>query len=129
QYELERQAENRMDMAFDEDIFDHIQWKPEELEALRARGQEPIVFNIVQTTVNWVLGSQRRAPTDYKILPRRKDGNDSAQRKTELVKHVRDENHSEEWVAQAFADAVKAGIGWLETGEGDPADGPIVFDR
>ena len=79
--------------------------------------------------MNWVLGSQRRAPTDYKILPRRKDGNDSAQRKTELVKHVRDENHSEEWVAQAFADQVKAGIGWLETGEGDPADGPIVFDR
>lgn len=129
QYELERQAENRMDMAFDEDMYDHIQWKPEELEALRERGQEPIVFNVIQTTVNWVLGTQRRSPMDYKVLPRRKEGLEAAARKSELMRHLRDENYTEEQVAKAFGDAVKVGLGWLETGEGDPADGPIVFDR
>ena len=127
--ELERQAENRVEMAVDEDMYDHIQWTAEELATLKERGQHPLVFNLIQTTINWVLGTQRRTETDYKILPRRKDGLEAAQRKDELLRHVRDENHSLEARAHAFSDAVKAGIGWLETGEGDPSDGPIVFDR
>ena len=76
-----------------------------------------------------MLGSQRRATVDYKILPRRKEGQEAAQRKEELLRHLRDENHSNEQISLAFADAVKVGIGWMETGEGDPTDGPIVFDR
>ena len=128
-FELDRQRDNRADMAFDEDMFDHIQWTAEEIAVLEERGQAPIVFNLIQTTLNWVLGSQRRATVDYKILPRRKEGQEAAQRKEELLRHLRDENHSNEQISLAFADAVKVGIGWMETGEGDPTDGPIVFDR
>ena len=128
-YELERQWENRADMAMDEDMFDHIQWTVDEIATLEDRGQAPIVFNLIQTTVNWVLGSQRRSTVDYKILPRRKEGLDEALRKDELLRHLRDENHTNDQTAMAFADLVKVGIGWLETGEGDPTDGPIVFDR
>lgn len=128
-YELDRQWDNRADMAMDEDMFDHIQWTVDELAVLQDRGQAPVVFNLIQTTINWVLGSQRRATVDYKILPRRKEGMDAATRKDELLRHLRDENHTNDQTAMAFADAVKVGIGWLETGEGDPTDGPIVFDR
>lgn len=128
-YELERQTANRLEMAMDEDFFDHIQWSAEEMAELEARGQYPLVLNLIQTTVNWVLGTQRRTVQDYKVLPRRKDGMDAAERKSELLRHLRDENYSEQQTALAFSDAVKAGIGWLETGQGDPADGPIVFDR
>lgn len=128
-YELERQADNRAEMALDEDMYDHIQWTAKEVAALGERGQTPIVFNLIQTTINWVLGSQRRASMDYKILPRREEGLEPAQRKDELMRHLRDENHSLEARAAAFADAVKAGVGWIETGEGDPTDGPIVFER
>jgi len=128
-YELERQWDNRADMATDEDMFDHIQWTMEEIAALEERGQAPIVFNLIQTTVNWVLGTQPRAAVDYKILPRRKEGLEPALRKDELLRHLRDENHTNDQNAMAFADAVKVGLGWLETGEGDPTDGPIVFDR
>lgn len=128
-YELERQAENRREMAADEDMYDHIQWTPEEIAVLEERGQVPLVFNLIQTTINWVLGSQRRAAIDYKVLPRRPEGLKPAQRKDELLRHLRDENDSELQTALAYAEAVKAGIGWLETGEGDPADGPVVFDR
>lgn len=128
-YELDRQWDNRAEMAMDEDMFDHLQWTAEEIAVLEERGQTPIVFNLIQTTINWVLGSQRRAAVDYKILPRRKEGMDAATRKDELLRHLRDENHTIDQNALAFADAVKVGIGWLETGEGDPTDGPIVFDR
>lgn len=128
-YELERQADNRRAMAVDEDMFDHIQWTAEEIAVLEGRSQVPIVFNLIQTTINWVLGSQRRAAQDYKVLPRQEQGSTAANRKNELLRHLRDENNTEMQTALAFADAVKAGVGWLETGEGDPADGPIVFDR
>ncbi|TJZ85825.1 hypothetical protein [Paracoccus hibiscisoli] len=128
-YELERQAQNRYEMRVDEDFYDHIQWTLEEVAELEGRGQAPLVFNLIQTTINWLLGTQRRAPQDYKILPRTKYGLQSAESKTELLRHVRDVNHSNHHVSLAFADAVKAGIGWLETGEGDPAEGVRVFDR
>ncbi|OOY20879.1 hypothetical protein BMI86_10255 [Thioclava sp. DLFJ5-1] len=128
-YELERQTDNRAQMSIDEDMYDHIQWTAEEIAELEARGQAALQFNLVQTTINWVLGSQRRAETDYKVLPRRKDGLKSAERKSELLRFLRDENDSAQEESLAFADAVKVGIGWLETGQGNAADGPLVFDR
>lgn len=128
-YELERQAENRSEMAADEDFYDGIQWTEEELAEFGRRGQFPLVFNLIQTSINWILGTQRRAPQDYKILPRRKDGLQAAERKTELMRHVRDENMSNDEFAGAFSDAVKAGLGWMETGQGDGTDGVLVFDR
>ena len=127
--ELERQSENRIQMAADEAMYDHHQWTDEELAVLAARGQAPIVFNLLQTSVNWVLGSQRRAPMDYKVLPRKKDGLKQAEIKSQLLAHLRDVNRSEFAYAEAFTDAVKAGVGWMETGQGDPEDGTIVFDR
>lgn len=127
-YELERQARNRHEMATDEDFYDHIQWSLEEQAQLEERGQAPLVFNLIQTSINWILGTQRRAPQDYKILPRSSNGLQSAEEKTELLRHLRDTNHSNHHVSLAFADAVKAGVGWLEVGQGDPADGPRVFD-
>lgn len=127
--ELDRQAENREQMAMDEAFYDHLQWSEEELATLEARGQAPLVFNMIQTSVNWILGSQRRAPTDYKILPRTKEGSKVAEVKSELIKHLGDINGSEfEW-ADAFADAVKAGVGWMETGQGYQEDGAKVYDR
>lgn len=127
--ELERQAENRRQMAMDEDFYDHKQWTEQEIAELTARGQAPLVFNMIQTSVNWVLGSQRRATMDYKILPRLKAGMKAAEHKTQLMKHLSDENRSEHEHSMAFASAVKAGIGWLETGQASPEDGPIVYDR
>lgn len=127
--ELERQAENRMEMALDEDFYDHIQWTAEEIETLLARGQQPVSFNVIQTTVNWLLGSQRRAAQDFRILPRKKEGSVAAERKTQLIKHVGDQNRTEyEW-ADAFSSAVRSGLGWMESGEGLPEDGTIVFER
>lgn len=127
--ELERQAENRREMERDEAFYDGDQWSPEELEILADRGQAPTVYNMIQTSVNWLLGTQRRSSMDYKILPRRADGAESAQRKTELFAHVRDMNHSQRARSAGFADAVKVGLGWLETGQSDEEDGSLVFDR
>lgn len=128
-HELDRQADNREQMAADDALFDHSHYTDDELASYAERGQTPIVYNISQTTVNWVLGSQRRAPTDYRVLPRKKEGGKAADAKSQLLKHLSDTNRSEfEW-SQAFSSAVRAGIGWMECGQGRPDEGTKVFDR
>lgn len=128
-HELDVQAENRMQMAADEDFYDSIQFTDQEVQTLNDRGQSPLVFNVTKTTVNWVLGSQRRAPKDYRILPRTKAGAEAAQRKSELLKHISDENLADFEVAEAFESAVKVGVGWLECSQGRPDDGARVIFR
>lgn len=127
--ELDRQAENRMEMAMDEDFYDHIQYTDEDLEILAERGQAPLVFNMIHTSLNWVLGSQRRSAMDYRILSRTGRGQKSAERKTQLLKHVDDCNHFGDATSDAFASAVKAGLGWLEAGQGSDDDTSKVLMR
>ena len=47
--ELDRQAQNRYEMAIDEDYYDNIQWDEESAAILRQRGQAPLVYNVIST--------------------------------------------------------------------------------
>ena len=108
------QADNRMDMAIDEDFYDGIQYEPADLDLLRERNQSPLVFNITKNVVNWILGTERRSRIDYRVLPRKKDGAQSAKAKTKLMKYIMDVSKGEFERSFAFEESVKAGLGWLE---------------
>lgn len=127
--ELDRQAENRADMAMDEDFYDNIQWTEEDAAALRERGQMPLVYNVISSSVNWVIGTEKRGRTDYKVLPRRKDASKPAERKSQLLKYLSDVNRTPFHRSRAFEDCVKVGIGWVEDGVQDDDDGEPVFTR
>jgi hypothetical protein len=127
--ELDRQEENRAQQASDEDFYDNIQWSEEDAKELQDRGQIPLVYNVISTTVNWVIGTEKRGRTDYKVLPRRKDDAKPAERKTALLKYLADVNRSPFGRSRGFADAVKVGIGWLECGHDEGDDGEPLFDR
>ena len=109
--ELDRQAQNRYEMAIDEDYYDNIQWDDESAAILRQRGQAPLVYNVISTSVRWVLGTERQAKADYKILPRRKEESDAAEKKTSLMKYLSDVNRLPFARARAFKDAVVTGLG------------------
>lgn len=128
-YELDRQQLNRMEQVLDEAFYDGEQYTPEDAQALRDRGQEPLVFNVIATSINWILGTERRARVDYKILPRRKEDGRAAENKTKLMKYLADVNRSEFSISEAFADSAKVGIGWIECGLQDEADGEQVYER
>ena len=127
--ELDRQAENRAQMATDEDYYDNIQWDEEDAAVLRERGQMPLVYNVISSSVNWVIGTEKRGRTDYKVLPRRKDAGKPAERKSQLLKYLSDVNRTPFHRSRAFEDAVKVGIGWVEDGVQDDDDGEPVFTR
>lgn len=128
QDELDRQSENRVDMAVDADFYDNIQWREDDAKELRDRGQMPLVYNVIAGAVNWVLGTEKRGRTDYKILPRRKDSAKPAERKTQLMKYLSDVNMSQFHRSSAFEDCVKVGVGWMESSVQNEDDGePVVM--
>lgn len=115
--EWQRQEANRFQMALDEDYYDSLQWTEEEAAAVRARGQNPVVFNEVKPTVDWLIGTERRMRRDFKVLARNdssKEATSDAEVKTKLLKYLADVNRMPFERSRAFDDAVKAGMGWLE---------------
>jgi hypothetical protein len=121
--EWQRQAANRYQMALDEDYYDSMQWTEEDAQELLDRGQAPLVFNEIKPTIDWMLGTERRTRIDAKVLARRKEGTSNAEAKTSLMKYLSDTNKTPHHRSMAFADATKAGVGWIETGvRGDPTD-------
>lgn len=127
--ELSRQEENRYQQALDEDYFDSIQYTEEELAELRERGQPATVYNVIQQSINWVTGAERRGRTDFKVLPRGKEDAKAAEGKTKYLKYLSDVNRTPFHRSRAFEDAVKVGIGWLECGKQDEDDGEPLYDR
>ena len=127
--ELDRQSENRFQMAIDEDYYDNIQWSEAEAQELKERGQAPIVYNVTATSINWVIGSEKRGRTDFKILPREKEDTKPAENKTKLLKYLSDVNRLPFHRSRAFEDAIKVGIGWLEDGAQDEDDGEPIYSR
>lgn len=129
QQELDRQQVNRHQMSIDYDFYDNIQWTEEDKAVLERRGQSAICYNVISTTVNWVINSQKRMRGDFKILPRRKEDGKNAERKSQLMKYLSDVNRTEYDVSEAFGDAVKGGVGWLEDGAQSDTDGEPVYSR
>jgi len=127
--ELDRQAENRAQQAIDEDYYDHIQWSAEDSAEIKARGQAPIVYNVIAQTLNWIIGSEKRGRTDFKILPRGKEDAKQAESKTKYMKYLSDVNRTSFHRSRAFEDAAKVGIGWIECGVQDEDDGEPIYDR
>jgi hypothetical protein len=127
--EMDRQAPNRREMALDEKFYDNHQWDEIDKALLKSRGQVPLTFNITATAINWMLGTERRGRTDYRILARRKEATKAAERKTDVFKYLSDVNRSEFAWSAAFAETVKAGVSWMEGGVQDDIEGEPVYDR
>ncbi|MDD5523675.1 MAG: portal protein [Smithella sp.] len=123
------QADNRIEMAIDEDFYDGIQLEDADLQILKNRNQPPLVFNVTKNTVNWILGTERRARIDSRVMPRKKAGSENAKSKTKLMKYTQDVSKGEYEKSKAFEDCVKAGLGWLETGVRKNDDEPIFIRR
>lgn len=129
QRELERQGANREEMEEDERIYDNDHWKPDEKAILEERGQEALVYNVTSTTINWVMGTEKRSRTDFRVLPRRKEAAKPAERKTQILKYLSDVNKTTFHRSRAFEDSVKVGVGWLEDGLQDEDDGEPLYSR
>jgi hypothetical protein len=127
--EAARQATNRALMAKCERFYDGEQWKFEDAQELRARGQEPIVYNEVKPTIDWLLGTERRTRVDFVVIAEddSEEASEDARLKTKLLKYLDDTNRATFERSQAAEDAWKAGIGWIEVGLRGDKNGPPIY--
>lgn len=127
--EREIQAENRLQMAVDADFYDGDQWDLADAAVLEERGQAPLVFNEVAPMVDWLIGTERRARVDWRVLPRTEDDVEMADVKSKVFKYVSDVNRSTFNRSRAFADAVKVGVGWVDSGVRNDPTKDILYDK
>jgi hypothetical protein len=119
-------SENRLEQMIDVGFYDGEQWRDEDAKEIMARGQHPLVYNKTAQHINWLLGTERRTKIDFKVLPRGDEDVESALTKQQLLKYVSDVNKGQFARSRAWADSVKAGVGWLESGiRSDPTDEPL----
>lgn len=127
--EAARQAANRALMARCEAFYDGEQWRHEDAEELRARGQRPVVYNEVKPTIDWLLGTERRTRVDFIVLAEEPgpEASEDAINKTKLMKWLDATNRAGFERSQAADDAFKAGLGWMEVGLRGDKNGPPVY--
>lgn len=106
---------SRAERLRDHEFYDNRQWTDEEKMEIEARGQAPLVFNIIGQMVDWITGTERRTRVDWNVLPREEGDVDGAQLKKELLKFVSDVNKTGWHRSAAFKDQVISGLGWLES--------------
>ncbi len=122
-----QQADNRMQMAIDEDFYDSIQMDINDIAILMDRKQPILTFNVIKDTVNWMLGTERRTRIDYAIRPRNSGDEKEAKVKEHIFKYDDDINHADYVSSQVFSSQVKAGLGWMEVGARNDGDSPIYI--
>jgi len=127
--ERDRQSENRLEMATDVDFYDNLQWDDDDAQDLIERGQMPLVYNEVAPVADWMIGTERRSRVDWRVMPRTEDDVEMADVKTKVLKYLSDVNRNQFIRSQAFEDAIKAGIGWIDTGSRDDPTQETVYTR
>lgn len=127
QAERDRQAENRYQMALDEDFYDGLQWSEEDALVIESRGQAPLVYNEVKVSCDWVIGSEKRNRTDWKVLPRTDDDVTGAEVKTKVMKYISDVNRVPYIRSAAFKEATVAGLSWLEDSISPDATKDVLY--
>lgn len=126
----DRHAQNRLEQDTDAAFYDGEQWTLEEIQALAARNQAPLVFNKIKMAVDWLIGTERRARVDWAVRPRTQEDTEPAKAKQAFLKYLDGTNGFAWERSQAFADAVKVGVGWTdETVTGNPDDPPVLLER
>jgi hypothetical protein len=128
-FEKDKQAQNRLEMALDADMYDNIQWDPNDAALLAERGQMPLVFNEVAPMCDWVIGTERRTRVDWSVLPRTEDDVQMADIKTKTLKYSSDINRTAFNRSRSFTDAVKAGVGWIDDGVRDDPTKDIIYNK
>ena len=121
-------ADSRHEMIQDNDYYEGYQWTEQEKQELHDRGQTPVVYNQIMPAIDWILGTERRQRVDWHVLPRSQADAEAAEAKTKLLKYIYDINRAGEVMSEAFADAVKGGLGWMECAvRSDMTDDPIFI--
>jgi hypothetical protein len=105
--------------------YDGKQLSPEILQALRDRGQAPLVFNLIGPTIDAVLGIEAKTRTNWIVRPDDDQSVDVAEALNERLNEESRISMADRATADAYAAQIKSGLGWVEVNRNtDPYDCP-----
>jgi hypothetical protein len=113
----------------DREYYDHNQWTKPELDALKARGQPPIVINKIHDKVSLLCGLERKARTNPKAFPRTPNEDQRADAATQALRYISDFNNFDVIRSQVFEHILVEGAGGVELGLEDDGKGgaDVIF--
>ena len=96
------------------DYYDNNQLDPDTLAEIERRGMLPVVKNMIQPTIDVVLGLEAKMRTDWRVSGDNDQFADVAEALSQRLFEAERESHADRAIADAHAGQVKAGIGWVE---------------
>lgn len=108
------------------DFYDGNQHSPEDIAIAQQRGLPIVTVNLIAPTINLVLGMEARTRTNWIVKSDGKGLTDlQAQGLSAKLNEVERNAYANRACADAYASAVKTGLGWVEVGRShDPFDYP-----
>lgn len=126
QFEEAEEASNdaREKQERDADYYDGKQLTQQEYNELARRGQPPIVINLIQRKIDFLIGMEAQQRTDPKAYPRTPNDAESAEVVTDALRYVQDNQNYHQLRARTWKDILVPGYGAIKIivkGMGRPA--------
>lgn len=97
------------------EYFDGNQLTAEQIDELEERGFAPIVVNLIQPTINVVLGMEAKTRSDWIVRPEEGEiSEDMALALSSKLHKAEVASRADRACSDAYADEVKVGLGWVE---------------
>ncbi len=129
--EIARQPPWRRQADKEADYYDGNQLTAEQIDELEGRGFAPLITNLIKPTIDVVLGMEAKTRSDWIVRPERGEmSDDLAQVLNEKLHKAEVSSRADRACSDAYADAVKVGLGWVEISRtSDPFDPPYRVRR
>ena len=114
----------------DRDYYDGIQLTSEERDALKARGQPPVVVNRIRRKVDYLCGLEVQTRTDPKAWPRTPNHEQGAEAATDALRFVADNTNWDGIRSDIYEDMLVEGFGGCEvvhTFDGEQSEVAVNF--
>lgn len=114
----------------DIDYRDGKQLTQDEEEALKKRGQPPVIFNRIQRKIDFLSGLEKQQRKDPKAFPRTPKDQDAADAATDAIRYVCDDEDWDTKRSNAWDDLLTPGVCAVFVGHKEGRNGidPAIFD-
>ena len=124
--EIKNQPQWRRQADKEADYYDGNQLDASQIEEYEGRGYAPLITNLVKPTIDVVLGMEAKSRADWMVRPEDGELNEElAEVLNEKLHKAEVASRADRAFSDAYADAVKVGLGWIEVSRSsDPLENP-----
>lgn len=123
--EIQWQPDWRTEADKSADYYDGNQFDQDTLAELERRGIMPIIKNLIQPTIDVVLGMEAKTRADFRVSADTEEFQDVAEALSQRLHEVERESKADRACSDAYAGMVKTGVHWVEVGRPiDPMEYP-----